>query len=109
MKTSTDFARLLSRFLTDYLQHERNLSPNTIASYRDTFVQLVTYMREVCKIGVERLGLGDLTKDNVTGFLSWLESKSESASRHGTAGLRQSMRLYPSCNMSVLTDSSNGS
>lgn len=76
MKTSTDFARLLSRFLTDYLQHERNLSPNTIASYRDTFVQLVTYMREVCKIGVERLGLGDLTKDNVTGFLNWLESKS---------------------------------
>lgn len=75
MKTSTDFARLLSRFLTDYLQHERNLSPNTIASYRDAFVQFVTYMREVCKISVEKLGLADLTRGNVTGFLNWLESK----------------------------------
>ncbi|MDD3945581.1 MAG: integrase, partial [Bacteroidales bacterium] len=39
MTTTTDFAKHLSRFLTEYLPHERNMSNNTLSSYRDTFVQ----------------------------------------------------------------------
>ena len=37
MKTSTDFAKYLSRFLSEYLPHHRNLSPNTTKSYTATF------------------------------------------------------------------------
>ena len=35
---ATDFAVFLHRFLTAHLAGMRGCSPNTIASYRDTFV-----------------------------------------------------------------------
>jgi hypothetical protein len=35
---ATDFAVFLRRFLTGHLAGLRGCSPNTIASYRDTFV-----------------------------------------------------------------------
>ena len=50
MNTGTDFAKHLSKFLSEYLPHERNMSPNTVASYRDTFVQFIGYMKDVQKI-----------------------------------------------------------
>ena len=37
MTTRTDFAKYLTRFLSEYLPHQRNVSKNTIASYRDSF------------------------------------------------------------------------
>lgn len=46
MTTTTDFAKYLSRFLSEYLPHERNVSPNTISSYRDAFVQFIDYMKD---------------------------------------------------------------
>ena len=44
MTTATDFAKQLSRFLSEYLPHERNVSPNTLFAYRDAFVQYIDYM-----------------------------------------------------------------
>jgi integrase/recombinase XerD len=43
---ATDFAIFLRRFLTAYLAGLRGCSPNTIASYRDTFKLLITYFRD---------------------------------------------------------------
>lgn len=43
MTTRTDFAKYLTRFLSEYLPHQRNVSKNTIASYRDSFVQFINY------------------------------------------------------------------
>ncbi len=39
----TDFARTLTRFLSEYLPGQRNVSTNTIKSYRDTFKQLLIF------------------------------------------------------------------
>lgn len=76
MTTTTDFAKHLSRFLSEYLPHERNVSPNTIASYRDAFLQLIDYMKIEKGISLERLGLKHLTRENVLGYLGWvLESR----------------------------------
>lgn len=72
MITTTDFAKHLSRFLSEYLPHERNVSPNTIASYRDAFVQYIDYMKDVKGISVDRLQLKHLTKDGITKYLKWL-------------------------------------
>lgn len=72
MTTTTDFAKQLSRFLSEYLPHQRNVSPNTIASYRDAFVQYIDYMKSEKNIPVERLSLKHLTRDNVMDFLLWL-------------------------------------
>ena len=52
MTTRTDFAKYLTRFLSEYLPHQRNVSKNTIASYRDSFVQFINYMKDINGIPV---------------------------------------------------------
>ena len=75
MKTNTDFAKFLSKFLSGYLPLERNMSPNTILSYRDTFVQFISYMRDEQKIQVDKLTLDKMTKEVVLDFLNWVQNK----------------------------------
>lgn len=41
---SLDFALLLSKYLTQYLPAQRDLSSNTICSYRDTFKLLLIFV-----------------------------------------------------------------
>ncbi|MFR9566043.1 MAG: tyrosine-type recombinase/integrase [Rikenellaceae bacterium] len=72
MITTTDFAKHLSHFLSKYLPHERNVSPNTIASYRDAFIQYIDYMNSVKDISVDRLQLKHLTREGITEYLRWL-------------------------------------
>lgn len=75
MNTGTDFAKYLSKFLSEYLPYERNMSPNTIASYRDTFVQYINYMKDVQNVKVERLTLDMLTRHRIVDFLSWVQKE----------------------------------
>jgi integrase/recombinase XerD len=75
MNTGTDFAKHLSKFLSEYLPYERNMSPNTVASYRDTFVQFIGYMKDVQKIRVEQLALDMVTRQRVLDFLSWVQKE----------------------------------
>ena len=46
MKHSDNFSFYLTKYMTEYLPGQRNLSVNTIHSYRDTFVQLITFCRD---------------------------------------------------------------
>jgi integrase/recombinase XerD len=75
MNTGTDFAKHLSKFLSEYLPYERNMSPNTVASYRDTFVQYINYMKDVQNVKVDRLTLDLLTRQGVLDFLSWVQKE----------------------------------
>ena len=75
MKTVTDFAKHLSKFLSEYLPYERNMSPNTVASYRDTFVQFINYMKDGQNVKVEQLTLDKLTRQRVLDFLSWVQKE----------------------------------
>lgn len=70
----TDFAKYLTEFLSVYLPAQKNLSKNTILSYRDTFKLLIHYCQEMKKIPVERLTLNLLSSECITGFLEWLET-----------------------------------
>ncbi len=72
MTTTTDFAKYLSRFLSEYLPHERNVSKNTMSAYRDAFVQYIDYMKSECQVPVERLSLKHLDRENVLGYLRWI-------------------------------------
>ena len=74
MKTN-DFPRLLSDFLLKELPGVRNQSTNTIVSYRDTYIRLLTYCRDILDIKPEALSVGDLTAERITEFLNWLESE----------------------------------
>lgn len=71
----TDFAEHLTAFLSTYLTSQKNVSKNTIYSYRDTFKLLLRYCQDVKQIPAERLNLAKFTADLITGFLDWLESE----------------------------------
>ena len=70
----TDFAKYLTEFLSVYLPSQKNVSKNTIRSYRDTFKLLINYYKEVENIPVERLTLNILSSEGVICFLGWLET-----------------------------------
>lgn len=70
---ATDFALSLRRFLTSYLAGLRGCSPNTVASYRDTFKLLVVFFRDDRAIPPEKLTLELIDADAIVGFLDWLE------------------------------------
>ena len=67
--------RWLSKFLVDHLAGERDLSPQTIASYRDAVKLLLTWFREVEATQPEKLRLADLDRSRVLAFLDWLETE----------------------------------
>jgi integrase/recombinase XerD len=76
----TDFSKYLTDFLTKYLVHERGASPNTIKSYRDTFVQFINYMMHVKGATSQKLTLSIITKEVVVEFLDWLQQKKKCGS-----------------------------
>ena len=71
----TDFANHLTEFLSVYLPSQKNVSKNTIYSYRDTFKLLLKYCRDIQTIPVERITVSLLTSDLIAGFLQWLETE----------------------------------
>ena len=71
---ATDFALCLRRFLTTYLAGLRGSSPNTVASYRDTFKLLIAYFRDERSTPPEKLTLDCVDAAAITGFLQWLQA-----------------------------------
>lgn len=66
--------RWLSKSLTNHLAGERDLSAQTIASYRDAIKLLLTWFRDVAGIPPEKLRLADLDRARVLAFLDWLQT-----------------------------------
>ena len=75
----TDFSYYLSDFLTAYLSGQRNLSTNTINSYRDTFVFLLGFIREVHHKSPEKVTISFVDKNIVCEFLYWLEDSKKNS------------------------------
>jgi len=70
----TDFSIYLTQFLSDYLPGQKNVSPNTIRSYRDTFKLLLRYFQE--REGPpEKIKMSCITRVRITSFLDWLETE----------------------------------
>jgi site-specific recombinase XerD len=69
----TDFAKYLTEFLSGYLPEQKNVSKNTIRSYRDTFKLLIAYCQEIKDISSGRITLTMLSSEWISGFLEWLE------------------------------------
>src|SRR5258708_8281054 len=80
---TTDFAVFLHRFLTSHLAGLRGCSPNTIASYRDTFKLLIAFFSDGRSIPPDKLTLDHIDAAAITGFLNWLE-----AERHNSISTR---------------------
>ncbi len=74
MKSKTvDFPYHLTKFFTEYLPIQRNLSSNTISSYRDTFRLLLMFYDTEKHIKPNRLDLDMVDRNNIEEFLQWLK------------------------------------
>lgn len=91
----TDFAKLLTGFLTGYLPHERGMSTNTLKAYKDTFILLISYMA-ANGIKAENLSLAQINRDNIIGFLDWLqyERGAGNSTRNARLAAIRSFYLY---------------
>jgi integrase/recombinase XerD len=69
----TDFSKYISAFISDYLVNEKGASANTITAYRDTFVLLLSFIRDVKRIKPEKLTLDKIKKETIIEFLNWLQ------------------------------------
>ena len=73
MKTSTSLAPLLERFFTQRLMQQRNASPHTIKSYRDTFRQFLVFAQQQIKQSPSSLCVEQVDAPLIVAFLDELE------------------------------------
>lgn len=73
MNALPTLAPLLERFFTDRLMQQQRVSPNTVASYRDTFRLLLAFARRQIKKDPCCLELEDIDATLITAFLDDLE------------------------------------
>ena len=69
------FADLIRSFFVRHLAAERAASPNTIASYRDTFCLLLRYLSEKTGRPAVQLVIDDLQPEAILAFLEHLEQE----------------------------------
>jgi integrase/recombinase XerD len=73
MKTSTNFATLLSQFFTVRLIQQKHVSPHTISSYRDTFRLMLQFCKKLIGKEPSQLSIEDINASLVVEFLNDLE------------------------------------
>lgn len=75
LNKSEEFAMLVSKYLADYLPVQKNLSSNTILSYRNTFMLLLIFMQQVKAVSPEKMKFSYLDSRCIQDFLLWLETE----------------------------------
>jgi site-specific recombinase XerD len=75
MKTEPNFAALLQAYFTDRLMGQRNASPHTIASHRDTFRLLLEFAQKSLRKAPSALAVGDLDAPFIGRFLNHVEKE----------------------------------
>ena len=68
-------ATSLQTYFTTFAHSQRDLSPNTIGSYRDTWRMLLKHLTATLDASADVIDFDALTATNVTGFLDYLEQE----------------------------------
>lgn len=87
MNAATDFSRLLAEFFTERLMQQRQVSPHTIASYRDTFRLLVQYAHHQLHKAPSQLAMDDFDTPFIGAFLEHLGTQRQNSARTRNARL----------------------
>ena len=77
---STDFAQLVTGFLTDYLPLQRCYSKNTILSYRDTLKLFLRFISEEKGIKVNSFKVKHFNRSIIIEFLEWYRQRGAGSS-----------------------------
>ena len=86
-RRAPDFATLIRDFFCDRLVNQQDVSPHTVAAYRDTFRLLLTFVGERRHRRPAELSLGDFDAPTVLAFLDHLETGRGNSARTRNARL----------------------
>src|SRR5574344_598479 len=75
MKKKFDYSDMVSSYFKKYLAGIKNVSINTIHSYRDTFVLFNDYLEKQQGFKLEKTSIGDISREIVLEFLTNLENE----------------------------------
>jgi integrase/recombinase XerD len=81
MKGASQFPTLLESFFMDRLMRQRQASPHTIASYRDTFRLLMQYAQRRLRKTPSQLTVPDMDTPFLGAFLDHLEKERDNSAR----------------------------
>ena len=87
MTTSETIGPLVRHFFADHLLGHRQVSPQTVSAYRDTFRLLLGYLQEVHHLEPATVSLVDLDAPRILAFLDHLEHTRHNAIRSRNARL----------------------
>ena len=73
MSATTSLAPLLERFFTERLMQQRQASPHTISSYRDSFRQFLRFAQQRLRQPPSRLNVEQIDAPLIVDFLDELE------------------------------------
>ena len=78
---ASEFPALLQKYFCNHLIAQRDASPRTVASYRDTFRLLLSFAEEQLRKTPARMQMTDLDPSLVVDFLDHVESKRGNTAR----------------------------
>lgn len=78
---NNSFSSLLNLYLTNYMVIQRNMSPNTIRSYKCTFKLLIRYIIDVKNIPIKNINFDIINRDLIIDFLDYIENETNSSIR----------------------------
>ncbi len=87
MTANTAFPALLEAFFTDRLLQQKQVSPHTVASYRDTFCLLLRYAQQRLHKAPTKLTLAEMNASMIIAFLDYLQQV------RGTSARSRNVRL----------------
>ena len=87
MTANIAFPALLEAFFTDRLLQQKQVSPHTVASYRDTFCLLLRYAQQRLHKAPTKLTLAELNAPLIIAFLDYLQQA------RGTSARSRNVRL----------------
>ena len=86
-RQSPGFAALVRGFFCERLLNQQNVSPHTVAAYRDTFRLLLAFLKERQHSSPTQLSLDDIDAPTVLAFLENLETQRRNSVRTRNARL----------------------
>jgi len=101
--TSDPLPALVQKFFAQHLINERQLSPCTVASYRDTFRLFLSYLQSQNRRGPSQQRFQDWDAPHVLGFLEHLEKQ-----RHCCARSRNTRLAAIHCFMRYISEQEPG-
>lgn len=71
------FSYYIEHFFSIYLPKTRNLSLNTILSYRDSILLLINFFKEIKNKSSSNINISDITLNNIEEYINWLKDEKQ--------------------------------